>query len=143
MPPLVFPQSSTKAALDLIVAQALTLRLYSNSKMPQPPDTLASYVEVAGGGYAAVALNPASWTTTEGQPSVALYNAVIEFIFTGPTVAPTTVVGYYITTPDDVVLLAESFDAALTPFVPFAGGRIQIRPRFGSDNLIAPPVVIT
>ena len=149
MPPLVFPQESTAAVLQLILDQmTLTLRLYSNNKTPQPTDDLSSYVEVTGGGYAAVALNAASWAVSQGSPSVALYNAFIDFIFTSATTGPGTIYGYYLTNQDDVVLYAEEFDPADIPFTPTDAGAgtsaniLQIRPRFGADNLIAPPVEI-
>jgi hypothetical protein len=139
MPPLVFPQTSTADALSKLVDQALTLRLYTNNKTPQVIDTITSYVEASGGGYAAIPLLTASWTIYPGSPSVALYNSYQTFLFTGPTSVP-TIYGYYITTPDDIVLLAEEFSPSDIPFIPALNQTIQIRPRFGADNLIEPPV---
>lgn len=146
MPPLVFPQESTNAACSRIaginvVDQQLTLRLYSNAHTPQVPDSIVDYVEVVGGGYAAIPLAGANWVFTPGQPSIALYDAFLSFIFTAaPT--PATVYGYLITNQDDLLVLVEQFFDSQAPFVAFAGAILQIRPRFGADNLIAPPVVI-
>lgn len=143
MPPLIFPQESTADVLQERVNLALTLRLYSNNHTPQVGDTFASYIEVLGGGYAAVALNSAQWEISPGSPSVALYNSFVPFTFTGvPAIA--TVYGYYITTATDLVLLAEEFDPSDIPFVVTGPGRtVQIRPRFGADNLIyVPPEVL-
>jgi hypothetical protein len=143
MPPLVFPQESTADALRSKVAQTLTLRMYSNNRTPQVTDTISSYVEVTGGGYAAVPLNSASWAIVQGSPSVATYNNFIDFVFTAVPANP-NVYGYYITNSDDELLLAEEFNPSDIPFVITAPGQtIQIRPRFGADNLIAPPVEIT
>lgn len=146
MPPLVFPQQSTNDACDRIAGiniadQQLTLRLYSNARWPQVPDTILNYVEVSGGGYAAIPLAGANWTFTEGQPSVALYNAFQVFTFLGAP-APATIYGYYITNEDNLLVLVEQFYADQTPFLAFPGAILQIRPRFGADNLVAPPVII-
>lgn len=142
MPPLIFPRLSTAAALQLIIEQVLTLRLYSNAHAVDVSDDVTAYVEVVGGGYAAAVLTEPNWTISPGSPSVALYNAFQDFVFVAaPPV--TTVYGYYVTNPDNLVVYAEQFNPALTPqVIPAIGTTIQIRPRFGADNLIfAAPAV--
>lgn len=139
MPPLIFPQQSTADALARIVDQALTLRLYSNARVPQVTDTAASYVEVVGGGYAAVALVTAQWAIAAGSPSVALYGSFIPFAFAAPPTNP-NVCGYFVTNADGLVVFAEVFNPAASPFIITTPGQtIQIRPRFGADNLVAAP----
>ena len=142
MPPLIFPQESTADALAKLIDQALTLRMYSNNHTPQVTDTIGSYVEVTGGGYASQALNSAQWAIAEGSPSVATYNTFLDFVFTSVPPNP-QVYGYYITNADGLLLLAEEFNPSDIPFTIITGGQtIQIRPRFGADNLVVGPIEI-
>lgn len=142
MPPLIFPRASTAAALALIVEQVLTLRLYSNAHAVGVTDTIDSFVEVTGGGYAAAILTEPNWAISAGSPSVALYNAYQDFVFLAAPLI-NTVYGYYVTNPDNLVVYAEQFFPTLAPVSIIGAQTIQIRPRFGADNLVlAPPTVI-
>lgn len=108
--------------------QILTLRLFSNNHTPAVGDTLASYTEVAGGGYAAKSLLVASWTIVSGNPTIASY-ALQDFVFTGVTTSPSTVYGYFLTDPANVIRGAQRFSELVIPFSPIAGSIIRITPR--------------
>lgn len=125
---LVVPSIGTEKLLDYIMVNSLTLRLFSNNIVPAVTDVLATYTEVIGGGYAAISLTPANWVTTAGVPSVALYNALQQFNFTGATNPPGTIYGYYVTQGANL-LWAERFPAGEVPFTPQAGSYIRLRPR--------------
>ena len=126
---LVVPNASEKTALELILNQALSLRLYSNNVTPANTDVLATYTVVAGGGYANVDLTYANWTVTAGSPTEALYASHLSFTFTGATTAPGTIYGYYIVDAGGLLVCAERFPAANVPWTPTAGALIRIRPR--------------
>lgn len=122
---LTVPNAAETLVLQKLLNQVLTLRLFSNNKTPGETDTVGSYTEVAGGGYAGKALAYASWTVSEG---VAAYPAQT-FTFTGATTAPGTIYGYYVTDASGDLLWAERFDASVVPFIPIAGSKIRITPR--------------
>lgn len=111
--------------LDII----LTLKLYSNNRIPIVGDLVTDYTEVTGGGYASKSLAVANWTKTSATPSVATYNAVQEFLFTGPTTAPGTIYGYYLVDASNALKWAERFTESLLPLVPINGNIIRITPK--------------
>ena len=114
--------------LSNYVRNTISLRLYSNDTTPADNFTLASFTQVAGGGYAAKTLALASWVVTTGDPSEAEY-AEQEFEFTGATTAPGTIYGwYYVDTVTGLYIGGERFAAAITPLTPVAGSRIKITP---------------
>lgn len=114
--------------LSNYVRNTISLRLYSNDTTPAEAFTLASFTQVAGGGYAAKELLLASWTITTGDPSEAEY-AEQEFEFTGPTNAPGTVYGwYYVDTVTGLYIGGERFSSSISPLTPVAGSRIKITP---------------
>lgn len=125
---LVFPNIGTEKILDYLVANSMTLKLFSNNIVPAITDVLATYTEVIGGGYAAITLVPANWTTTAASPSVALYSALQQFSFTGATNPPGTIYGYFIVQGANLIC-AERFPAGEVPFTPQNGSYIRIRPR--------------
>jgi hypothetical protein len=125
---IVYPNIGTEKILDFLVANSMSLKLFSNNIVPAITDVLATYTEVAGGGYAAITLASANWTTTAASPSTALYSALQQFSFTGPTNAPSTIYGYYIVQGSNLIL-AERFPAGVVPFTPVAGSFIRIRPQ--------------
>lgn len=126
---LLVPDVGEVQALTKWLNQNLTLKLYSNNKTPAEGDTAASYTVVSGGGYANKTLAFANWTigTTAGTTS-AQYT-VQDFNFTGVTVAPGTVYGYYIVDGSNNLLWAERFSEASLPFSPVANSLIRITPR--------------
>ena len=126
---LVVPNVGEQSALNKLLNQNLTLKLFSNNITPGETDTAASYTEVSGGGYASKPLTFANWTVTPGAPTAALYNAAQDFSFTGATGAPSTIYGYYIVDGSNVLILAERFAPAVVPFTPIAGSLIRITPR--------------
>lgn len=132
---LVVPNNIEAEILTAQLNQALTLRLYSNNRVPAGTDLVAQYTEVAGGGYAAVALTFANWVITEGAPTIALYNTFGEFSFTGTTNAPGTIFGYYVTRDSDGKLMwAERFPSGSVPFTPVNGSLIRVTPRITADS---------
>lgn len=114
---------------NILKTDTLSLRLYSNNYVPVEGATLASFTEVAGGGYSRISLAIGGWTNTAGDPSFGLY-AQQTFGFTGPTTAPGTIYGYFVVDPSNVVRWAERFPGANVPFTPIAGSSIKITPRF-------------
>ena len=128
---LVVPDVLEVETLNNVLGSPLTLRLYSNNKVPAGGDNAAAYTEVAGGGYASFPLTLANWNIVAGTPSAATYNAVQIWTFTGVTNAPGTIYGYFVTRNSDGKLMwAERFPAASVPFNPVAGSIIRILPKF-------------
>ena len=124
---LVVPNGQEEKLLDLILNQSLSLRLYSNNRTPANTDAIGDYTQVSGGGYAAITLTFANWTSTAGSPTEATYASHQSFTFTGAATV-NTVYGYYIVDAAGVLLLAERFPASAVPFIPTAGALIKIRP---------------
>jgi hypothetical protein len=131
---LVVPDTLETETLNNILVSPLTLRLYSNNKVPAGGDNAAAYTEVAGGGYASLPLLLANWTITAGV-SAAQYNTLQQWTFTGPTNAPGTIYGYYVTRNSDGKLMwAERFPAGSLPFSPVIGSIVRIIPRFTASS---------
>lgn len=133
---VVVPNVFEKEILTDKLNTALTLRLYSNNATPIGTSTAASFTEVTGGGgYANKPLTFAHWTIIEGDPTVAVYDTPQEWTFTGPTNAPGTIYGYFVTRNSDGKLLwAERFPAGLIPFNAIAGSIIKVTPRFAVNS---------
>jgi hypothetical protein len=131
--PLVVPDALEVEVLTTLLTPALTMKLYSNNYTPVGGSAAANFTEVAGGGYANKPLTFANWVITSG--SLALYNAMQEWVFTGVTNAPGTIYGYYITRNSDGKLMwAERFPAANVPFTPIAGSIIRVLPRLTAES---------
>jgi hypothetical protein len=114
-----------EAFLNKTAPEDLVIRLYSSNTTPAEADTVVTYTETTGGGYAAQNVTAASWTVTPGNPSSAAHPE-ITFTFSG---AAGNVYGYYITqlTSGDL-MWAERFNGA--PFnIQNAGDEIKITPR--------------
>lgn len=123
------------AILTNFVTPALTLRLYGNDRTPAGTDVAADYTEITGGGYVAKALALANWQFTAGGPTVALYDTVQQWVFSGAIGAPSTIYGYFITRNSDGLLLwAERFPAGSVPFTPIAGSVIRVTPRITAES---------
>jgi hypothetical protein len=134
--PMVVPNTVEVAALTTILTPALTLRIYGNNATPTGASTAASFTEISGGGYVAKPLTFANWGIVAGDPSVATYNAMQDFNFTGAIAGPGTIYGYFVTRNSDGLLQwAERFPVANVPFVPIAGSKIQILPKFTAQSL--------
>lgn len=131
--PSVYPQVGQVAILNLMLGKAgaldepLKLRLYSNDRAPALTDVAADYTEVVGGGYAEESLDPALFTVSAGDPSVALYDDFHTWTFTGVTDSPGVVYGTYIVDQNDVLVAALRF--ASPPYTPVAASLIKVRPR--------------
>jgi len=133
---LVVPNDAEVAVLTYILTPNLSLRLFSNNIVPSATDTVANYTEVAGGGYAAKALTFAHWVLTPGGPSVGQYDTQQVWTFTGPTNAPGTIYGYYITRDlDGKLMWAERFAPGFLPFSPIVGSTVKVTPRFTGDSV--------
>lgn len=131
----VVPDSLEVKVLNNLIATGLSIRLFGNNKVPAHGDTLASYTEIVGGGYASVTLAFANFVVTAGDPSKAVYNASITWTFTGTINAPGTVYGYYLVrTSDSQLVLAERFPSGSVPFVPKAGSKIVVLPKITAQS---------
>lgn len=111
------------------VRNPVSLRLYSNDVTPGESSSLASFTQVAGGGYAAKTLDSGSWVWTPGDPTEGEY-AEQEFVFTGPTDSPGTVYGYYLVdTVTGLYIGGERLASSIAPLTPVAGSKIKITPK--------------
>ncbi len=132
---LIVPNARELVILTDFLTPDLTLKLYSNDRTPAGGDVAADYTEISGGGYTNKPLTFANWGITAGAPTVGLYNAVQEWIFTGATDAPGTIYGYYITRDSDGVLMwAERFPSGSVPFTPVNGSIIRVLPRIEVES---------
>ena len=105
------------------------LKLFSNNRTPDVSDDASDYTEVAGGGYADILLDKNDFVVTPGNPSQALYNAFLDFLFTGPTSSPSTVYGYYIVDGAGNLVQAERFPSSQVPISPINGTLISVKPK--------------
>lgn len=132
---IYIPQAGLNRMLAEIIADVLTLRLFSNNITPGATDVAATYTEVTGGGYAALALGAAAnWTITSNNPASALYNTFKQFDFTGAIGGSGNVYGYYITRASGEVVLAQRFPEASIPFTPVNGSFVKVKPQITLDN---------
>lgn len=126
---LVVPNQGEALALNAATgkanATAWTLRLFSNDYTPVAATTEANVTEVAGGGYAAIALTAGNWVTTPGSPTSSAYPEQT-FTFTGATNAPGTIYGYYVTNAAGALVLAERLAAVFTPAS--SGDTVKVTP---------------
>ena len=94
--PLTVPNCAEDIILQYILNKSepedLIIRLYSNDISPDRTDVIDTYVEVTGGGYAAINLTPESWDISLDNPTQAGHRQVT-FTFTGSI---GNVYGYYI-----------------------------------------------
>jgi hypothetical protein len=133
---IIVPSTIEGEVLTQLLTPALTLRLYSNNVVPAHGSSAGTFTEVAGGGYAGLPLIFANWILSIVDPSLATYNANQIFNFTGPTGAPGTIYGYYVTRNSDGHLVwAEEFPLANVPFLPILGSEILILPKFTCQSL--------
>ena len=132
---LLFPRVGLARVLADLAGDTLTLRLFSNDVTPAATDTSASYTEVTGGGYSAIALTGANWTAVSNvNPVYMTYNAFLTFNFTGTTGGGGDIYGYYITRASGEVVAAQQFPVASRPFTPVNGSYVKIKPRITCDN---------
>src|SRR3990167_3121364 len=118
---IVVPDVAEGEMLELILNQALSLKLFSNNVTLANTNTASSFTEVAGGGYASKSLTFANWIITTGSPSNGTYDSHQTWTFTGATNSPGTIYGYYITDAAGVIFYAERFPSANVPFTPKNG----------------------
>ena len=126
---LVVPNVGEVVAINAVTgktaATTLTLRLFSNNATPTSTTVAGDLTEVAGGGYAAIALTAANWVTTGGSPTSSAYPEQT-FTFTGATDSPGTIYGYYLTNAAGTLLLAERLAATFTPAS--SGDTVKVTP---------------
>ncbi len=132
---LIIPDAVENIALVNLLTLPLTMKLYGNNKTPAHGDSAAGYTEIAGGGYVSKPLIFANWGITLGDPTLAVYNASQEWIFTGVIDAPGTIYGYFVTRNSDGQLMwAERFPSASVPFGPVDGSKIVVLPRISAQS---------
>lgn len=132
---LVVPNLGERLLLDAAVgktpATAWTLRLFTNNHIPASGDTEADYTEAADGGYAAIPLNAANWTTTPGAPTVTVQPEQT-FTFTGALLGGASIYGYYLTDASGALVLAERLSAVFMPTNPGDTVNVTARITLGS-----------
>lgn len=115
-----------KRLLNYSSADNLRMKLFTSNTTPAEGDTVSTYTEASGNGYADKVLTGSNWTiaTDGGGISKASY-AEQTFAFTG---GPVSVYGYFVTNNAGTVLLwAERFTDG--PYnLPSGGGSIKITP---------------
>lgn len=133
--PMKVPNAVELEIVTEFLTDAMTLRLYSNNKTPADNDIAANYTEVVGGNYVNKPLTFANWVINAGTPTVGVY-PFQQWLFNGPTGAPNTIYGYYVTRNSDGKLMwAERFPAANVPFAPVNGSKIVVQPKFSAESL--------
>lgn len=132
---IMVPNNGEKIILEYLVnkngnTENLIYGLFCNNITPAETDTLATYTEAVGGGYAGKNLAGATWTITQGNPSSAAYPQQT-WTFTGVLTTNTTVYGYFAkrAATGDLVL-AETF-ASFTPAA--NGDNIALTPSITAD----------
>ena len=110
--------------VGMVNADNPVVHLFSNNITPSDSTVIDDLEEVSGGGYAAITLLSANWTTVQsGGVTSAVYS---EQTFALSTNA--TSYGYYITNETGQLLWLERFSGA--PFeLPDGGGTISITNR--------------
>jgi len=94
--------------VGMVNADNPVIHLYANNVTPSDSTVIGDLNEVAGGGYAAITLLSANWTTTQNAGvTTAVYS---EQTFTFTTNA--TAYGYYITDESNQLLWLERFSGA-------------------------------
>lgn len=103
----------------------VNLHLYTNNYTPTSSDTVASYTESTGAGYALITLTGSSWVIAGPTPATASYPQVT-FTYTG---AEPVLYGYYVTNNANTILeWAERFTDG--PYsIPSGGGSVKITPK--------------
>ena len=124
-----------KVILNVLPAEDLVVRLYTNDVTPGDADTAASYVEASGGGYAPKTLTPADWTfSTTGDGKGQGEQPVQEWVFTGPLDGNASIYGYFVTHATSGTLLWAERDpevATKGAFTPANNGdTYRITPKF-------------
>src|SRR5437773_2867268 len=107
---LLFSSQGQRRVLELIVAQKLSLRVYTNDHEPTPATSMADLVEPRGRtGYKPRTLDSGLWTIVEsgdeGVASYAQYQKEV-FQFDSP---PLDLFGYFVQTNDETLMWAERF----------------------------------
>jgi len=132
---LIVPNAREVDVLTNFLTPALTLRLYGNNVTPSATSVAGDFTEIAGGGYASKPLTFANWGITGGTPTIALYNAIQAWTFTGVINAPGTIYGYYIIeTVSGLLKYAERFPVGVVPFSPIAGSIIRVTPKITCES---------
>ena len=110
-----------------LVANDIKVKLFCNNHTPVRGDSVASFTEAAGGGYAAKTLGANTHTVDSGSTPHDISWSPQTFTFTGPLTTNTTIYGYFVTNSAGTkVLWAQLLD---TPFVPANDGdNLQINP---------------
>lgn len=140
---LKIPNQGEAAMLGLVASIQYHVRLFTNhvenglNATQINALTESSFTEATFAGYAAVALTAGNWTTAEGNPSTATYNATVSFIRTS-TGTDQPQYGYYVTRSSDSKLMwYEYFDPTPTAVsIDTAGEQIDVVPRLtGADTV--------
>jgi len=111
--------------LNFAASDNVILHLYTNNITPSSSDTLGTYSESSGAGYAAITLTGSSWVIAGPTPATAAYPQQT-FTYTG---AEPTIYGYYVSNNGITVLeWAEKFTDG--PYaIPSGGGSVKITPK--------------
>ena len=93
----------------------LTLKLYTNNKVPADTDLISDYVIAAGGGYADKILPHDNWSGSIVNGIAQMSFAKQQFDFSGPLNAGAGIYGYVLVDSDNNLIGAEIAPALVTP----------------------------
>lgn len=117
--------------LNQTAPQNQTLQLFVNNVTPAETDVIGTYTIATGGGYADKSLTGANWTFGTTSPTVATYNALQTWTFTGPLTTNLTIFGYLLKqVTSGIIMWAE----ATTSFTPANNGdNYNVTPSINAD----------
>lgn len=99
-------------ALELLIDGGLTLHLFAEPARPGPQTPIERFTPPTDASYRPKKLGANGWKIVPGQPAIALHDAV-GFVFAASP-GPSVVRGYYLTAPDDRIVVVEVFREADT-----------------------------
>lgn len=124
----IITQAGQLIFLEASLSDTIKLRLYSNNRTPSSTDTISDYTEVSAAGYAEKTFTGDDWTIEIDELTDNYVAALDDQTFTMTETA--TVYGYFITSEDDTLILAERFPTA-PQVLDSDGGNIIITPQIG------------
>ena len=104
---LVVCQKAEQDAVHRVVDQARSVHLYGNKRTPTRHDGVSDFIEVEGGGYEPLALDPAEWAVQDDNGGSKAVYPVYTWRFSG---AAGYVYGYYVADGTGKLLWAEMLD---------------------------------
>ena len=106
---LVVCQKAEQDAVRQVVGQAASVHLFSNKRTPTRHDGVSDFIEVDGGGYQALALDPSKWVVEDADGGSKGTYPMHTWRFSG---AAGYVYGYFVADKNGKLLWAEMLNGA-------------------------------